>query len=95
MGSRYSGLGCTRLSASHRHGGRSLHCGVTAPATHSLRAFSFAFCVAVLIAWGIVAPDLFPNECIEFVGLIYDILLILVFFAIFERLRQSRPDERR
>ena len=55
----------------------------------------FAFCVAVLIAWGIVAPDLFPNERVEFVGLIYDILFILVFFAIFEHRRQSRLDERR
>jgi uncharacterized protein YjbI with pentapeptide repeats len=55
----------------------------------------FAFCIAVLIAWGIVAPGLFPDERVEFVGLIYDLLFILVFFAIFEHRRQSRLDERR
>lgn len=56
--------------------------------------YLLAFCVAVLIAWGTLAPNVLPNERVEFVGLIFDIIFILVLFAIFEHRRQNRLDAR-
>ena len=52
-------------------------------------------CIAILFAWRLFVPLFLPDAWVEFIGLTYDVLFILVFFAFFEHRRQQALDIRR
>jgi len=55
----------------------------------------FIFCVLIAIAWSKAAPDFWPDYQVEFVGMIFDIVFILILFSFFERRRQRQQDIKR
>lgn len=45
-------------------------------------------CIALVFVWHLAAPNLFNDQRVEFWGLIFDIIFILVIFSFFDRRRQ-------
>ncbi len=45
-------------------------------------------CLALVLVWHLAAPNLFSDQRVEFWGLIFDIIFILVLFSWFDRRRQ-------